>query len=145
MQINDLKPALGSTHRRKVVGRGPGSGHGKTSGRGHNGNKARGQVNPNFEGGQTPLHRRLPQLRGFKPVNKTTYAVVNVGLLDQFEDGTEISPETLVELKLMRDAKDPLKILGDGEITHKVTVKANKFSAAAIAKIEAAGGTVVTL
>ena len=81
--LHNLQPAEGSTHRRKRIGRGIGSGHGKTSTRGHKGNKARGQVNPNFEGGQTPLHRRLPQLRGFKPVNKKFYALVNVDILQQ--------------------------------------------------------------
>src|SRR5437879_3107801 len=97
MQIHDLRPAPGATHRSKKVGRGLGSGHGKTSGRGHKGDKARGSGNPNFEGGQTPLHRRLPQLPGFKAVNKKLYAVINVSTLDQFEDGATITPEFLIE------------------------------------------------
>src|SRR5579862_5338233 len=97
MQLHDLKPVPGSNKRRKVIGRGIGSGHGKTSTRGHNGNKARGQVNPNFEGGQTPLHRRLPQVRGFKPVNKKVYALVNLSTLEErFEPGTEVTPELLI-------------------------------------------------
>src|SRR4051794_2450507 len=103
MQIHDLKPAAGSTHRRKKIGRGPGSGHGKTSTRGHNGQKSREQVNPNFEGGQTALHRRLPQVRGFKPVNKKYYAIVNVSDLEtKFAAGTEVTPELLVESGILR-------------------------------------------
>src|SRR5579871_498481 len=95
--LHNLKPAPGSTHRKKRIGRGIGSGHGKTSTRGHKGAKARGQINPNNEGGQTPLHRRLPQLRGFKPVNKKHYALVNVDLLEEhFAADTEISPESLL-------------------------------------------------
>src|ERR1051325_567014 len=140
MQLHDLKPAPGSTHRRKKVGRGIGSGHGKTSTRGHKGDKARGSGNPNFEGGQTPLHRRLPQTPGFKAINKKMYSVVNVASLDQFEDGTTVTPALLVEHGLARDLKDVLvsaedgtqnfdrrlmrlrnvggvKILGDGEIS----------------------------
>lgn len=145
MHLHDLKPAPGSHKRRKIVGRGPGSGHGKTSGRGHKGHKARGQVNPNFEGGQTPLHRRLPQLRGFKPVNKKHYAVVNVGALEVFEAETEVTPERLVERGFLRDAKESVKILGDGELTKKLTVRAHKFSKSAIAKLEAVGGVAETL
>ena len=122
--LHNLKPAEGSTHRRKRIGRGIGSGHGKTSTRGHKGNKARGQVNPNFEGGQTPLHRRLPQLRGFKPVNKKYYALVNVDMLQQqFEEGAEITPETLVANGVLRDIHDGLKILGNGEVSKKFTVQ----------------------
>lgn len=144
--LHNLKPAPGSTHSRKRIGRGIGSGHGKTSTRGHKGNKARGQVNPNFEGGQTPLHRRLPQLRGFKPVNKKYYALVNVNVLqEQFEEGAEITPETLVATGVLRDIHDGLKILGDGEVSKKFTVKAHKFSQAAQEKLTAAGGTVEIL
>lgn len=144
--LHNLKPAPGSTHSRKRIGRGIGSGHGKTSTRGHKGNKARGQVNPNFEGGQTPLHRRLPQLRGFKPVNKKYYALVNVNVLqEQFEEGAEITPETLVATGVLRDIHDGLKILGDGEVSKKFTVKAHKFSQTAQEKLTAAGGTVEIL
>ena len=141
MQLHDLKPAPGSTKRRKVVGRGPGSGHGKNSTRGHKGHKKHGQVNANFEGGQTPLHRRLPHLRGFKAVNKKIYAVVNVGTLEEFDSGTEVSAETLVKAGVLRDIRDGLKILGDGEVTKKLTVKAHRFSKSAIEKLEKAGGT----
>lgn len=144
--IHNLKPAEGATHRRKRVGRGIGSGHGKTSTRGHKGNKARGQVNPNFEGGQTPLHRRLPQVRGFKPINKKYYALVNLSDLEaRFEAGAEVSPETLIATGVLRDIHDGLKILGDGEVTKKFVVKAHKFSKSAQEKLQAAGGTVEIL
>ena len=145
MQIHDLKPAPGSTKRRKVVGRGIGSGHGKTSTRGHKGNKARGQVNPNFEGGQMPLHRRLPQLRGFKPINKKYYAIVNVGELEELDAGTEVTPDYLVERGILRDIRDGLKILGNGDLTKKLTVRAHRFSKSAIEKVQAAGGTAETI
>ncbi|MCC6731530.1 MAG: 50S ribosomal protein L15 [Chthonomonadales bacterium] len=140
MQLHDLKPPAGSTHRRKIVGRGPGSGHGKTSGRGHKGNKARGQVNPNFEGGQTPLHRRLPQVRGFKPVNKVIYAVVNVGDLERYDAGTEVTPELLLQRGVLRRSDESVKILGDGRLTKPLTVRAHRFSKSAIEKLQAAGG-----
>ncbi len=145
MQLHDLKPAPGSTRPRKRIGRGPGSGTGKTSGRGHKGDKARGSVNPNFEGGQTPLHRRLPQVRGFKPVNKVVYAVVNVGDLGVLEDGTVVNPESLYEMGVLRHRDEKVKILGDGELTRKLTVQAHKFSKSAAEKIAAAGGTVEVL
>jgi large subunit ribosomal protein L15 len=145
MRLDDLFPAPGSNKRRKVVGRGTGSAHGKTSTRGSNGNKARGQVNPNFEGGQTPLHRRLPQQRGFKPVNKVHYAVVNLGALDGFDDGTEVTPQVLAESGLLRDAGEVVKVLADGALTKKLTVRAHKFSANAAAKIQAAGGAAEVL
>ena len=144
--IHNLHPAEGSSHRRKRLGRGMGSGHGKTSTRGHKGAKARGQVNPNNEGGQTPLHRRLPQIRGFKPVNKKFYALVNIDVLEaSFEAGAEVTPEILISRGILRDIHDGLKILGDGELTKKLTVSAHKFSKTAIAKLEAAGGSVETL
>ena len=144
--LHTLKPAEGSTHRRKRIGRGIGSGHGKTSTRGHKGNKARGQINPNFEGGQTPLHRRLPQLRGFKPVNKKAYALINVDALqEQFEDGAEVTPEILLARGILRDIYDGLKILGNGEVSKKLTVRAHKFSQSAQDKLTAAGGTVQVL
>ncbi len=144
--IHNLQPAAGSTHRRKRLGRGMGSGHGKTSTRGHKGAKARGQVNPNLEGGQTPLHRRLPQIRGFKPVNKKYYALVNLEVLeDRFEAGAEVSPEILIARGILRDIHDGLKILGDGELTKKLIVRAHKFSKSATEKLQAAGGTVETL
>ena len=144
--LHQLKPAEGATHRRKRLGRGIGSGHGKTSGKGHKGNKARGQINPNFEGGQTPLHRRLPQVRGFKPVNKKVYALVNVSLLqEKFEAGTVVTPEALIESGLLRDLHHGLKILGDGELNKSLTVRAHKFSQSAQEKITAAGGTTEVL
>ena len=152
--IHDLKPAEGAVHRRKRVGRGIGSGHGKTSTRGHKGNKARGQVNPNFEGGQTPLHRRLPEKRGvgkrnphgFHPVHKTVYALVNLRTLEErFEAGAEITPDTLIAQGVIRDLHDGLKILGDGEVSKKFTVRAHKFSQSAREKLEKAGGTVEAL
>jgi large subunit ribosomal protein L15 len=144
--LHNLKPAAGSTHRKKRIGRGIGSGHGKTSTRGHKGSKARDQVNPNLEGGQTPLHRRLPQLRGFKPVNKKHYALINVEVLEEhFEAGAEVSPETILAKGLLRDIHDGLKVLGNGEVTKAFTVRAHKFSQSAQEKLQAAGGTVETL
>ena len=145
MQLHDLKPAPGSHKRRKVVGRGIGSGHGKTSTRGAKGQKKHGQVNPNFEGGQTPLHRRLPQVRGFKPINKKYYAIVNIAALEELEAGLEVTPEMLVERGVLRDMRDGVKILGDGELTKKLTVRAHKFSQSAVVKIQAAGGAAEVL
>ncbi len=144
--IHSLKPAPGSTHRRKRLGRGMGSGHGKTSTRGHKGNKARGQINPNFEGGQTPLHRRLPQVRGFKPVNKKIYALVNIEVLEQkFAAGTVITPELLISSGVVREIYHGLKVLGDGEVTKNFTVHAHKFSQSAHDKLVEAGGSVEIL
>src|SRR5579862_3972825 len=144
--LHDLKPNVGATQRRKRIGRGIGSGHGKTSTRGHKGAKARGQVNPNMEGGQTPLHRRLPQLRGFKPVNKKYYALLNVQELNaHFADGAEVTPETVISSGLLRDLHAGLKILGNGEINKKLTVRAHKFSKSAIEKLQAAGGSAEVL
>jgi len=142
MQLHDLKPAPGSNHRRKIVGRGIGSGHGKTSTRGSKGQAKHGQVNPNFEGGQTPLHRRLPQVRGFKPINKKIYAIVNIRELESLEGISEVTVESLIHAGLIRDCRDGLKILGNGELTKKLSVTAVKFSGAAKQKIEAAGGSV---
>ncbi|GDX39956.1 50S ribosomal protein L15 [Armatimonadota bacterium] len=152
--LHNLKPAEGSTHRSKRIGRGIGSGHGKTSGRGHKGDKSRGQTRQGFEGGQTPLHQRLPLYRGtrhrnpsqFKSVTKKVYALVNLNKLEEaFESGAEISPEILLASGFVRDLFAGLKILGDGELTVKLNVKAHKFSASAKAKIEAAGGTTEVL
>jgi large subunit ribosomal protein L15 len=152
--IHNLKPAEGSTHRRKIVGRGIGSGHGKTATRGHKGNKARGQINPNFEGGQTPLHRRLPHLRGlpsrnprgFKAYHKTEYALINVDELEKnFDAGAEITPEALMANGMLRNLHDGLKILANGEISKAFTVRAHKFSKSAQEKIVAAGGTAEVL
>src|SRR5512142_332449 len=113
MQLHDLRPAPGSTHRRRVVGRGPGSGKGKNAGRGDKGHKKRGQVSPTFEGGQTPLHRRLPQLRGFKSVNRVEYAVVNLRDLQVFDEGAEVTPEVMASRGMLRRADERVKVLGD--------------------------------
>jgi|SRR5579875_18394 len=144
--LHTLAPAEGATHRRKRLGRGIGSGHGKTCGRGTKGNKARDQIKPNFEGGQTPLHRRLPQKRGFKPVNKKLYSVVNLYILEEhFSDGAEVTPEVLMQLGFVRELHDGLKILGEGNLTKKLTVRAHQFSERAQKAIEAAGGKVEVL
>ncbi|AAD36547.1 50S ribosomal protein L15 [Thermotoga maritima MSB8] len=142
MRLEDLRPTPGAMKKRKRVGRGPGSGHGKTSGRGHKGQKARGsgKVHIWFEGGQTPLQRRLPK-RGFKNINKKVYAVVNVKVLEErFEANEEVTPEKLIERKIIKDLKDGVKILGDGELTKPLVVKAHAFSKSAVEKIESAGG-----
>jgi large subunit ribosomal protein L15 len=137
-----LKPAAGSKHSRKRVGRGDGSGHGTYSGRGLKGQKSRsgGGTRLSFEGGQLPLVKRLPRLRGFLNRFKTVYSVVNVGKLNVFEANVEITPQVLLEAGLIKSAKQAVKILGDGEIDRPLVVKANKFSSAAKSKIEAAGG-----
>jgi large subunit ribosomal protein L15 len=143
MRLNDLHPAPGSTHARKRVGRGTGSGHGTSAGRGTKGQKARtsGGVRPGFEGGQTPLHRRLPQRRGFRNITRKEYAVVNLDDLERFEPGTEVTPELIVTSGLVKKVKDGIKILGDGELTKNLIVRAHKFSKSAVEKIKAAGGT----
>ena len=145
MELKDLHPAPGSRHSRKRVGRGPGSGKGKTAGRGENGqlSRAGGGKGAGFEGGQTPLARRLPKLPGFRNFNRVEYLPVNVGLLEQkFEAGDVVSGETLVEKGIIRHADTLVKVLGDGELTKALTVKVEKVSASAQAKIEAAGGKV---
>ncbi|MBC8079346.1 MAG: 50S ribosomal protein L15 [Gorillibacterium sp.] len=141
MKIHELTPAPGSTQERKRLGRGIGSGTGKTSGKGHKGQKARsgGGVRPGFEGGQNPLYRRLPK-RGFKNINRKEFAVVNLEDLNVFEAGTEVTPELLLETGMVKNPKDGIKILGNGDLTVSVTVKAHKFSASAVEKILAAGG-----
>jgi large subunit ribosomal protein L15 len=141
VRLHDLKPAPGSTHKKTRRGRGLGSGLGKTAGRGQKGQKARsgGGVRPGFEGGQMPLVRRLPK-RGFKNPFRVEYEVVNVGQLTIFEPGTEVTPELLRERRLVR-RNLPVKILGEGELDRPLTVRAQKFSAQARAKIEAAHGT----
>lgn len=146
MQIHDLFPAPGSRKDRKRVGRGHGSGHGGRSGRGQDGQMSRagGGKGPGFEGGQLPLHMRLPKLGGFRNPNRVEYAVVNVGRLDElFVDGDVVTAEALAEKGAIRSAlSHPVKVLGDGEITKKLTVKVDKVSKAAQAKLEAAGGAV---
>ena len=144
MRQDKLSPVLGSKKRRKRVGRGNGSGHGTYSGRGCKGQKSRSgyKMNRGFEGGQLPLFRRLPRKRGFTSIFKIEYSVVNVGKLSMFETGSEITPEKLLEAGVVKSLRRPIKILAEGDITHPIVVKANKFSAAAKAKIEAAGGKV---
>ena len=142
MELKSLKPALGSTKNRKRIGRGPGSGHGKTATKGHKGQKARsgGNIKAGFEGGQMPMQRRLPK-RGFTPLQRTEYAIVNLGQLEVFEAGTAVDMEMMVRHGLIGKVLDGVKILAKGELTKSLTVKAHKFSAAAKDKIAAAGGT----
>lgn len=141
MKLHELKPAEGSRKERKRLGRGIGSGQGKTSGKGHKGQNARsgGGVRLGFEGGQTPLFRRLPK-RGFTNINRKEYAVVNLDALNIFEDGTEVSPELLIETGLVKKELAGIKVLAKGSLKKKLTVKAHKFSSAAKEAIEAAGG-----
>jgi len=147
MQIHDLFPAPGSRKDRKRVGRGNGSGHGSTAGRGDKGQNSRagGGKGPGFEGGQNPMHMRLPKLPGFKNRNRVEYSVVNVSRLEEiFADGDVVSGETLVAKGVIKSASELVKVLGDGEISKKLTVQVDKVSVPAKAKIEAAGGTVET-
>ncbi|WP_102412292.1 50S ribosomal protein L15 [Beduinella massiliensis] len=141
MKLNELKPALGSVTAPKRLGRGIGSGLGKTSGKGHKGSKARsgGGKGPGFEGGQMPLVRRLPK-RGFTNIFATEYAIVNVSKLDLFEDGAVVGPQEMIDAGLIKKELDGVKILGNGELTKKLTVKAAKFTGSAKEKIEALGG-----
>jgi len=148
MHIGDLRPAPGAKKKRKRVGRGHGSGHGKTSTRGMKGQKARGSVRPGFEGGQTPLYRRLRKHRGVSQAARNTgifrrsYAEVNVGRLEErFDADTVVTPELLLQQRIVRKLGDGLRILGEGDLTKTLTVRAHHFSAVARAKIEAAGGT----
>ena len=144
MRQDELIPAPGSKRNRKRVGRGDGSGHGTYSGRGCNGQKSRAgyKIRPGFEGGQLPLIKRLPRKRGFVNIFRKEYSVVSIGNLGAFESGSEVTPEKLVAAGLVKSLRQPIKILADGEIAHPLSVKADKFSAAAKAKIEAAGGKV---
>ena len=141
MKLNELSPAQGSVKAGYRKGRGPGSGNGKTAGKGHKGQNARsgGGVRPGFEGGQLPLYRKLPK-RGFKNRFAVNYSIVNVEALNKFEDGAVVDLEALVAAKIVRKPLDGLKVLGNGELTKKLTVKATVFSATAKEKIEAAGG-----
>ncbi len=141
MKLHELKPAEGSRKTRNRVGRGIGSGNGKTAGRGHKGQNSRsgGGVRPGFEGGQNPLYRRLPK-RGFTNPTRKEFAILNLDQLNRFEDGTEVTPELLIETGAVSNVKDGVKILGNGKLERKLTVKANKFSASAVEAIEAAGG-----
>jgi large subunit ribosomal protein L15 len=141
MKIEELKPVLGKRRKIKRVGRGIGSGHGKTSCKGHKGQKARsgGTRGPGFEGGQMPLQRRLPK-RGFKNRFKIKYAIVNLEDLSKLEGMDIITPEILIEQGIIKDLKDGLKVLGEGEIYRPFTIKADAFSASALTKIAASGG-----
>ena len=141
MKLHELEKNIGATHKRKIVGRGRGSGLGKTSGKGHKGQNARsgGGVRAIFEGGQTPLYRRLPK-RGFNNYEfAIKYAVINVGDLNRFEDGTVVSPALLKEVGLVKKQLDGIKVLGNGILEKKLTIEANKFSKTALEKIEASG------
>ena len=145
MELKDLKPAEGSTHSRKRVGRGNGSGYGKTAGRGLNGQKSRagGGKRPGFEGGQTPLAMRLPKLPGFRNINRVEYLPVNVSRLEEkYEAGEVVNGETLKAKGIIKHEDALVKVLGDGELTKALTVSVDKVSASAKAKIEAAGGKV---
>lgn len=141
MKLHELRAAEGSTKNRKRRGRGTATGQGKTGGRGMNGQKSRsgGGVRLGFEGGQMPLYRRLPK-RGFNNIFGTEYTTVNVKDLNRFEAGTEVTPELLAEVGMIKQVKDGVKILGDGELNVALTVKADKFTNSALEKIEAAGG-----
>lgn len=142
MKLHELKPADGARKDKTRIGRGTGSGCGKTSGRGHKGQKSRsgGGVRPGFEGGQMPIYRRLPK-RGFKNIWRKEYAEVNVETLNIFDDGTTVDAVALVEIGILKNVLDGVRILGDGELTKKLNVKAQGFTKTAIKKIEAAGGT----
>ena len=141
MKLHELEKNIGATHTKKRVGRGPGSGLGKTSGRGQKGQKARsgGSINPVFEGGQLPLYRRIPK-RGFTNRNSKTIVGINVSALEVFDNDAVVSVETLIEQGIVKNPRDGVKILGNGELTKKLTVQVNAFSKGAVEKIEAVGG-----
>ena len=139
MKLNELQTPEGSRNVRNRVGRGESSGNGKTAGRGQKGQKARGKTRLGFEGGQMPLFRRMPK-RGFTNINRKEYAVVNLDVLNRFDNGTEVSPAMLVEAGIVKNEFNGVKILANGQLEKSLTVKANKFSASATAAIEAAGG-----
>lgn len=143
MKLHELKPNPGSIKNKKRLGRGTATGQGKTAGRGQDGQNSRagGGTRPGFEGGQMPLYRRIPK-RGFTNIFATNYSEINIDTLNRFEDGTEVTPEMLKELGIVKKQLDGVKVLGRGELEKKLTVKAHKFSKSAIEKIEAAGGKV---
>ena len=146
MNLNDLTPNPGSTKRKRRIARGIGSGMGKTATRGTKGQKARRQIPNWFEGGQTPIHRRLPVKKGFRNINHKEYAIVNLDDLEKhFKSGETVTPELIVERGVMSDLKDGLKVLAFGEISIKLKVQAHKFSKTAAAAIEKAGGEVISL
>jgi len=143
MELNSLSPAPGSTKNRKRIGRGIGSGHGKTATKGHKGQKARsgGSVKPGFEGGQMPLQRRLPK-RGFRPLARAEFVVINLSQLDVFESGSVVDRDAMDAKGLLKKSSLPVKVLANGELTKALKVKADKFSKAAADKIAAAGGSI---
>lgn len=143
MELNNLRPSIGSTKNRKRIGRGTGSGHGKTATKGHKGQKARsgGSIKAGFEGGQMPLQRRLPK-RGFTPLDRVVFSLVNISQLDVFEAGSVIDVTALVSKGLIKSDRFAVKILGNGDITKSLKISANKFSQSAKDKIIAAGGSV---
>lgn len=143
MELNSLKPALGSTKQKKRIGRGAGSGHGKTATKGHKGQKARsgGSIKAGFEGGQMPLQRRLPK-RGFNPLERIQYSLVNLAQLELFEAGQVVTPDLLQSKGIIKCAKSRIKILGEGALSKALTVTATKFSKSAKEKILAAGGAI---
>src|SRR5438105_4557753 len=146
MDLHSLSPTKGSTKTRRRVGRGIGSGLGKTAGRGTKGQSSRRQIHPRFEGGQTPIHRRLPVKKGFRNINHVEFAVLNVEDLEKgFDGGAEVSPQTAREKGLVGNLKDGLKILGQGSISKKLKVSAHAFSKSAEEKISKAGGEVIRL
>jgi large subunit ribosomal protein L15 len=141
MNLTDLQPTEGATHRKKRIGRGIGSGWGKTCGKGTKGDKSRGQVRPGFEGGQTPLHRRLPHFRGFTQPFKKEWQIINLGDIEnRFEAGETVDPEILLQKHVIGEFKDGVKILGKGDFTKKLTIRAHSFSKGAEEKITALGG-----
>lgn len=146
MRLDNLQAPVGAHTGKKRVGRGTGSGHGKTSTRGHKGQWARGSVRPGFEGGQTPLQRRLRKLKGISKtamnigIFRKEYAIINVGQLDRFAANTVITPELLVQTGVVRELRDGLRVLGNGELTKPLVISAHHFSASAVQKITAAGG-----
>jgi large subunit ribosomal protein L15 len=147
MKLHDLRSPQGANKRKKRVGRGTASGHGKTAGRGMKGQKARagGNIPPGFEGGQLPLYRRLPKKRGFTNIFRVEYSVINLDRLGDFKAGSEVDPVVMAEAGFIKSPGELIKVLGRGEIKKALTISAHKFSASAREKIEAAGGTVVEL
>jgi len=142
LKLGNLPATPGARRRRRRVGRGEGSGRGKTAGRGSKGQQARNTVRRGFEGGQTPLYRRLPRFRGFKSPNPKVFAIINVGDLARFEAGAEVTPELLLESGVISRLRSGVKVLGDGELPHALTIRAHRFSKQARAKLEAGGATV---
>lgn len=146
MRLNELRPPKGSIHAKKRLGRGAGSGHGKTSGKGHKGQLSRsgGKSRPWFEGGQMPIQRRLP-VRGFTNIFRKEYAVVNLNTLNRFTNDTIVTPKLLKSIGIIKKMKDGVKILGDGELEKRLTIKAHRFSKSALDKIKEAGGNAVAI